>query len=433
MDDQSYLNRRAYVAALGTALGASVAGCGAPTPQTSGTHSQIREDGPSVGLTTVATGLRQPIAVEDVSGGDARLIADKFGTLFFDDGNGPAETPVLDLSPNIVERADWETGLIGFALHPNFDENRRFYVRYSATPRKGTPSRYNHTAALEEYRATEDLRNTVDGSRRVILEVPEPGMWHNAGDIVFGPEEYLYVALGDGGSDVDDTGDGHVDDWYDPIPGGNGQDTTENLLGSILRIDVDTEADGKNYAIPADNPLVGEEGLDELYAWGLRNPWRMEFCDGDLYAIDVGNDSYEEVNLIVKGGNYGWNIKEGFACHKASTCPDETPDGDPLIDPVVVYPHDRNGREFGSAIIGGRFCEDGAIPALDGGYVFGDLSNKLFMSQPQAKDRRPWSMAVLDVDLPDTPLSIESASDGGVYVLTTDFDGNGAVHRLTSV
>lgn len=216
------------------------------------------------------------------------------------------------------------------------------------------------------------------------------------------------------------------------MPGGNGQDVTENLLGSILRIDIDDAADGKNYAVPGDNPLVGEEGLDELFAWGLRNPWRMEFRDGDLYAVDVGNDSYEEVNLVVKGGNYGWNIKEGFACHKANTCPDETPDGNPLIDPVAVYPHSRNGRAFGSAIIGGRFCEDASIPALDGSYVFGDLSRKLFVSRPQAEDRRPWSMSVLDVDLEDAPLSIESASDGGVYVLTTDFDGHGAVHRVTT-
>jgi len=432
MDDRPYLNRRSYVAAFGAALGASLAGCEAPTPQTSGGHSEVRDDGPAVGLTPVATGLRQPIAVEDVSGPNVRLIADKFGTLSLQDGDGLRETPVLDVSGKIVEREDWETGLIGFALHPDFADNRRFYIRYSATRREGTPETYNHTAALEEYRATEDLRDTVDGSRRTVLEVPEPGKWHNAGDIVFGPEGYLYVALGDGGSDVDDTGEGHVNDWYDPVPGGNGQDVTENLLGSILRIDVDAERAEKNYAVPGDNPLVGGEGLDELFAWGFRNPWRMGFYDGDLFAIDVGNDSYEEVNRVEKGGNYGWNVREGFACHMAGTCPGETPDGDPLIDPVIAYPHDRNGREFGSAIIGGRFCDDASTPALDGNYVFGDLRGKLFVSQPPADDHRPWSMAVLDADLEDAPLSIESASEGGVYVLTTDFDGNGAVHRLTS-
>jgi glucose/arabinose dehydrogenase len=432
MDDQPYLSRRAYVAAFGTAVGASLAGCEAPTPQTSGTHSPIRDSGPAVSLTTVATGFQQPIAVEDVPGTDARFIADKFGTVSVQDGEELVETPVLDVSGNIVEREDWETGLIGFALHPEFADNRRFYVRYSATPREGTPESYNHTAVLEEYRATADLRNIVDGSRRVVLEVPEPGKWHNAGDIVFGPEGYLYVALGDGGSDIDDTGMGHVDDWYDAVPGGNGQDITENLLGSILRIDVDGENGEKNYAIPPDNPLVGEEGLDELYAWGFRNPWRMEFHDGDLFAVDVGNDSYEEVNRVENGGNYGWNVREGFACHKAGVCPEETPDGDPLIDPVVAYPHDRNGREFGSAIVGGRFCDDPSIPALEGNYVFADLRGKLFVSQPPPDDRRPWSMTVLDADLENAPLSIESAADGGVYVLTTDFDGNGAVHRMTA-
>lgn len=175
MDDQPYINRRAYVAAFGTAVGGSLAGCEAPTPQTSGAHSRIRDDGPTVGLTTVATGLRQPVAVEDAPGIDARLIADKFGTLSVHNEDGLSESPVLDVSGNIVDREDWETGLLGFALHPDFAENRRFYVRYSATPRDGTPPEYNHTAVLEKYQATDDLRDTVDGSRRTILEVPEPG------------------------------------------------------------------------------------------------------------------------------------------------------------------------------------------------------------------------------------------------------------------
>jgi len=425
MDDGPRLSRRAWLAAVG----AGFAGCEAPTPQTRGAHSPIREDGPAVDLTPVATGLEQPVAVEDVPGADARFIVDKFGTVLLQEGGELRAEPVLDVSGDLIEREDWETGLLGLALHPDFPEDRRFYVRYSAKPREGTPGSYNHTAALEEYRATEDFRGTVEGSRQVVLEVPEPGVWHNAGDLAFGPDGHLYVALGDGGSDVDDTGLGHVEDWYDAVSGGNGQDVTENLLGSILRIDIDDAGGERAYGIPDDNPLVGSEGLDELYAWGFRNPWRMGFHDGDLFAVDVGNDSYEEVNHIERGGNYGWNVKEGLACHRAQDCPDETPGGDPLIDPVIAYPHDRDGRTFGTAIVGGQFCEDEAVPELRGRYLFADLSGKLFAARLPADDRRPWPMTILD-DVEDAPLAVESAADGGVYLLTTDFDGNGTVFRI---
>jgi len=426
MDDWVHLDRRTYVAALGAAL----AGCEAPTPQTRGPHSPIRTDGPAVGLGPVAAGLEQPIAVEDVPGSDARFIADKLGTVSLQAAGELHSEPVLDVSEDLVAQEDWETGLLGLALHPAFSENRRFYVRYSARRREGTPEGYNHTAVLEEYRATEDLGSTVEESRRVVLEVPEPGKWHNAGDLAFGPDGYLHVALGDGGRAVDDTGPGHVGDWHDAVPGGNGQDVTENLLGSILRIDVDDEADGENYAIPEDNPLVGEDGLDEQYAWGFRNPWKMGFHDGDLFAVDVGNDSYEEVNAVVNGGNYGWNVTEGLACHKAQGCPDETPRGNPLVDPVVAYPHEWKGRRFGVAIIGGAFYDGAEMPALRGQYVFGDLSGDLFAARPVADDRHPWPVRILDVDVEDVPIAVEAAPDGEIYVLTTDFDGRGTVSRI---
>jgi len=426
MDGWPRLSRRACVAAFGAAL----AGCEAPTPQTRGVHSPIQHEGPAISLDRVATGFRQPIAVADVPGTEARFVADKFGTLSLHDGDGLRENPVLSVSEDLVEREDWETGLLGLALHPDFADDRRFYVRYSARRREGTPRSYNHTAVLAEYRATADLGSTVDGSGRTVLAVPEPGKWHNAGGLAFGPDGYLYVPLGDGGSDVNDTGLGHAEDWYDAVPGGNGQDVTENLLGSILRIDVDDSGDERGYAVPEDNPLVGAEGRDELYAWGFRNPWRIGFHDGDLFAIDVGNDSYEEVNAVVKGGNYGWNVREGLACHEARDCPGESPRGNPLIDPVIAYPHELDGGAFGMSITGGQFYDSAEIPSLRNQYVFADLSGKLFASRPRPEDRRPWPMTVLDVDLGDFVLAVESAPDGGVYVLTTDLDGGGTVSRI---
>ncbi len=395
-------------------------------------ESPIEEDGPTVALEPVATGFRQPIAVEDVPGtggagtdGHVRLIADKFGTLHVQDDTGVRGEPVLDVSDDLVEREDWETGLIGLALHPDFESNRRYFVRYSARRREGTPSNYNHTAVLAEYRATEDLTGTVDGSGRTIMEIPQPDKWHQSGDVRFGPEGYLHVALGDGGHGADQ-GTGHAEDWYDSVGGGNGQDVTENLLGSILRIDVDREENGNNYAVPADNPLVGEEGLDEQYAWGLRNPYRMSFHDdGTLFVGDVGQGSYEEVSMVTKGGNYGWNVKEGVVCFRSGECPDESPRGNPLVDPVLAYSHD-----VGVAVIGGHFYAGEGVPALQDRYVFGDVAGPVFAARPPENGNRLWPIEVVDAGLEGAPLGFGQSPDGELYLLATDFEGTGTVYRI---
>jgi glucose/arabinose dehydrogenase len=257
------------------------------------------------------------------------------------------------------------------------------------------------------------------------MEVPQPQGNHNAGAIAFGPDGYLYVALGDGGSG-NDQGPGHVDDWYDAVGGGNGQDITENLLGSILRIDVDEEEDGKNYAVPADNPLVGEEGLDEQYAWGFRNPYRMSFHDdGTLFVGDVGQSSYEEVSMVTRGGNYGWNVKEGVACFGSGDCPDETPRGRELIDPVMVYSHD-----VGSAVIGGHFYAGDGTPELRNHYVFGDVDGSVFAARPPEEGNRLWPIGVVDAGLDGAPIGFGKAPDGELYLLATDFNGSGTVYRI---
>jgi glucose/arabinose dehydrogenase len=397
-------------------------------------ESPIEEDGPSVSLEPIATGVSQPIAVRDLPGtegegtdGYMRFIADKFGTLHVQDDTGVRSEPVLDVSDDLVEREDWETGLIGLALHPEFESNRRYFVRYSAQRREGTPSNYNHTAVLEEYRATEDLRGTVPESRRIIMEIPQPDKWHQSGDIRFGPDGFLYVALGDGGHGSDQ-GPGHADDWYDAVGGGNGQNVTENLLGSILRIDVDSEDDGKNYGIPADNPLVGTTALSEQYAWGLRNPWRMSFYGGHLFAGDVGQSSYEEVSIITKGGNYGWNVKEGVACFQADDCPDESP-RQSLIDPVIAYSH-----SVGIAVIGGHFYADEEVPAITDRYVFGDVAGPVFAARPPEDGNRLWPVEIVDAGLEDTPLAFGRGLNDELYLLATDSargtGGNGTVYKF---
>ncbi len=219
---------------------------------------------------------------------------------------------------------------------------------------------------------------------------------------------------------------------------------TQNLLGSILRIDVDAYEGGKPYAVPDENPLVGGDGLDELWAWGFRNPWRLSFSGDDLFVADVGQLRFEEVNLVRKGGNYGWNVREGTRCFDAGApkrtpkrCPNRAPsraphDGRPLIDPVIECPHSSQGRSVGHAVIGGHFYEGTAISELDGSYVFGDWSRSFrsprgrlfFANRPNANDER-W---------PVRELVVEGSEDGEIdrYVLAFGRDPDGELYVLTS-
>jgi glucose/arabinose dehydrogenase len=448
----------------------------------------------AVGLETLATGFEVPLDVAFAPEADRRYVADQAGRVFVHGTDGLRDEPFLDLQESIV--TGYEAGLLGFELHPDFAENRRAFVRYSAPPRSGTPEEYDHTFVLAEFAATADGTRARRDSERSMLELPEPQGNHNAGSLAFGPDGYLYVGVGDGGGGGDQ-GSGHVDDWYDAVPGGNGQDVTENLLGSVLRIDVDGETssrsrngggdsearsasdrssgqspreetadgeeDGRNYAIPDDNPLVGEEGLDEHYAWGFRNPWGMSF-DGDrLLVADVGQSDYEEVNLVEKGGNYGWNVKEGTHCFRADDCPDATPEsvrgGEPLLDPVVEYSQD-GGTVTGQSVIGGRVYRGTDLPGLEGAYLFGDLAanGRLFVATPaegegNAEDENEgedgsgdekegegenaggqWPTQVVEVagddaDAVEQVYSFGRDDDGEVYVLASGSEGGG-IHRV---
>lgn len=399
-------------------------------------------EGPTVGLETVADGLVSPtslVVAEEER--DRRFITDQTGQIYVHGSDGVAAEPFMDISDQLVDVGEDgfdERGLLGLAFHPDFAANHRFYVRYSAPNREGTPEDYDHTFVLSEFQATEDLARGAPDTERVLLEIPEPQFNHNAGDIVFGPDGYLYVSVGDGGGG-NDTGLGHVDDWYD---GGNGQDVTENLLGSILRIDVD--GCENSYAIPDDNPLVGRAGLDEQYAWGLRNPWGISFNDGELFAADVGQELFEEVNIIEKGGNYGWNVKEGSRCFSTDSpeeppedCPSETPGdvrgGEPLIDPVIEYPHQHEGEPIGISVIGGYVYSNDTVPGLQDAYVFGDVNSALFAASRSGDN---WSMEQLPVKggFNRYVLAFGRDHDGELYVLSNDsgfIEGEtGAVHRI---
>jgi glucose/arabinose dehydrogenase len=272
-----------------------------------------------------------------------------------------------------------ERGVLGLAFHPEYSSNGRFFVRYSV-PREGSPgepcfgtSRGCHAEVLGEF-AVSDNPDVAEPGGTVLFSVDEPQFNHDSGGIAFGPDGFLYFTIGDGGG----AHDGLADTPPSHGPIGNGQDIF-TTLGSILRIDVDA---GAPYAVPPDNPFVGLPGEDEIYAYGLRNPYRFSFDreDGRLFLGDVGQNLFEEVNIVERGGNYGWVIREGFHCfdpfaptNPPAACSSTGPSGEPLLDPVAEYDHGD-----GIAIIGGFVYRGSRFRELSGKYVFGDFSRSFF-------------------------------------------------------
>ncbi|WP_256300748.1 PQQ-dependent sugar dehydrogenase [Haloarchaeobius salinus] len=449
------MDRRRFLAASAGAL-ALTAGCASndsepgetPTrgddPTTGGGTSTDPDSGgetttpavpDAVGLETLASGLQNPLDIAFTQDGDRRYVAEQPGRVRVVGDAGLRDEPLLDLTDTVV--TGFEQGLLGIALHPDFDENRRLFVRYSAPRRDGASTEYSHTFVLSEFTVSADGLTADRGSERVILELDQPQANHNAGSVLFGPDGYLYVGTGDGGA-ANDSGFGHVGDWYDGADGGNGQDVTENLLGSILRIDIDGRDGDRAYAIPDGNPLVGRDGLDEQYAWGFRNPWRLAFDGETLFAGDVGQNRYEEVDVVDAGGNYGWNVREGTHCFDADDCPSSTPDdvrgGEPLLQPVIEYPH--SGEPVsGISVITGNVYRGDAIPGLQGAFVFGDFraQGRQFVATPA--DSGLWSTSVLPVadgDAGKLSQILSFGRDGGdLYALGNGGDGGG-VHRLAS-
>lgn len=236
-----------------------------------------------------------------------------------------------------------EMGLLGLAFHPDFDENGYFFVDYITEdngPLRSIISRFSTINNLDADQASE----------LILLEVEQPYTNHNGGDLFFDQDGYLFISLGDGGLAGD--------------PLGSGQNIS-SLLGSILRIDIDNPVNGKNYGIPNDNPFVGIEGRDEIYAYGLRNPWRMSFDNytDQIWTGDVGQNMYEEVNKVEKGGNYGWNEWEGFHCYD---CVDNTMPAE-MIPPIIEYNH-----SIGFSVTGGYVYRGSDHGDLFGKYIYGD-------------------------------------------------------------
>ncbi|RMG00194.1 MAG: hypothetical protein D6741_07240 [Planctomycetota bacterium] len=289
--------------------------------------------------------FERPLEVVAPPDGSNRLcVVEQGGRIFiFPDDNDAASARVFLDIREVVSRDHNEEGLLGLAFHPQYANNGRFYVYYSTKPRM---------SIVSEFRVSPDDPNRADRrSERILMRVDQPYGNHNGGCIRFGPHGYLYISLGDGGSAND--------------PHGNGQNLG-TLLGSILRIDVDHRDPGKEYAVPKDNPFVDRPGArPEIWAYGLRNVWRMSFDreTGRLFAGDVGQNRYEEIDLIVRGGNYGWKIREGF--HPFEPNAEQT--GDVLIDPLAEY-----FRHEGVSVTGGIVYRGKRLKDYYGSYFYAD-------------------------------------------------------------
>ena len=296
--------------------------------------------GPAISLVPLITdGLEKPLFLTHASDGSGRLyIVEQPGRIRLVEDGLVAPVAFLDIADRV--RFGGERGLLGLAFHPDYGRNGRFFVNYTR--------RDDGATVLSEFR-----RSSVSGvalrDERILMVVAQPYANHNGGMVTFGPDGYLYIGRGDGGS----VGD----------PDNRAQNSND-LLGKILRIDVNA---GVPYAIPRDNPFVNGGGRPEVYAVGLRNPWRFSFDPetGSLWVADVGQDLWEEVDLVTRGGNYGWRVMEGAHCYNpAVACPTAG-----LALPVMEYGHE---EERGS-IIGGYVYRGRAIPGLRGKYVSGDF------------------------------------------------------------
>jgi glucose/arabinose dehydrogenase len=345
--------------------------------------------------------FQQPLAMVQAPGDEQRwYVAEKGGRILtFAEGNAAAEL-FADLGDQ-VDASRFESGLLGIAFHPEFQQNRQLFLSYTASGSGDVPL----ISRISRFLVSAD-GSLVDGSEEFILSLPQPFANHNGGQILFGPDGYLYIGFGDGGS------------GGDPLHHAQNRRT---LFGSILRLDVDS---ADPYAIPPDNPFVHEIGAPEIYAYGLRNPWRFSFDrqSGRLWAADFGQDSWEEVNIIVAGGNYGWNHREGSHCFLPPFgCPTAG-----LIDPVAEYAN-RNGD---CSITGGYVYRGSQVPELAGHYLYGDFCSGRIWGLPLDEDGLPAAEPRLLLNSALRIASFAESQDGEIYVLAF---AAGTIHRLASL
>ena len=318
--------------------------------------------------------FERPVIVTHADDGSDRVfVAEQEGVIkvFPNDQQVEEADVFLDINKQVVYRDNKnEEGLLGFAFHPNYRKNGHFFLYYTTTDA-------DLTSVVTRFTVSKDDPNQADPeSEMELMRIKQPYWNHNGGTLAFGTDGMLYIALGDGGNGSD--------------PHGNGQNLT-TLLGSILRIDVDRQDTGRNYAIPKDNPFVGTTvpaggggekqipAAPEIYAYGFRNVWRLSFDrkTGALWAADVGQSLWEEINIVQAGGNYGWNVRESQHWFR----PDGNDERTDLIDPIWEYHHD-----MGKSITGGGVYRGSRVPKLVGKYVYADYVSGLLWALDYDED-----------------------------------------------
>ena len=367
------------------------AGCANSTDPGDSTADNNR-GGMQLAVEVIASGLKSPVHLSAPKDDRRLFVVEQAGVIRIIADGRLLVTPFLDIRGRVGSGG--ERGLLSLAFHPDYASNGLFYVNYTDN---------NGDTRVERYTVTTDPNLANPGSAKLILTVNQPFGNHNGGLIVFGPDGMLYIGMGDGGSGGD--------------PQGHGQNRN-TLLGALLRIDVDS---GDPYAAPTDNPFIGDPNArDEIWAYGLRNPWRFAFDreSGTLYIADVGQNRWEEVNVVsdsAGGLNYGWNVMEGAHCFATDPC-----DNFGLLLPAIEYSHAN-----GCSVTGGHVYRGAAIPAIRGHYVYSDFCEGFLRSFRFADggvtDERQWHVGDLG-----QVVSFGKDDEGELYILSN----NGRVYRI---
>lgn len=360
-----------------------------PSPASNG-NLEIIEAFPSLSF-------ERPVDFQHAGDDSKRLfVVEQRGVIsvFQNDSKTAEKSEFLEIEAKVDDSGN-EEGLLGLAFHPDFKNNGYFYVNYTAS----SPNR----TVISRFKVSSSNPNQADpSSELILLEFEQPYSNHNGGQIAFGPDGNLYIAVGDGGNGGD--------------PKGNGQNRN-TLLGTILRIDVNKPNGSKNYSIPSDNPFANSSNgfQKEIYAYGLRNPWRLSFDSetGELWVGDVGQNKYEEIDIIKNGGNYGWNTMEGFHCYNSSNCNQEGLE-------LPVWEYDRSRGDI--SITGGYVYRGSAIQQLKGLYIYADYVSGRVWSLDASSPTNPVNTELFDMDFAISSFGVDENQelylcgfDGKIY------------------